>query len=76
MITTIQIRDKVKSELDLIKKDKEGYEGVILRLIELEEKQKRHDKELLIEECKEMAKDNLKTTKKWESTDNKLDWEW
>ena len=40
------------------------------------EEQKRKQKELLIEGCKEMAEDSLRITKEWESTDATLDWEW
>lgn len=40
------------------------------------EKQRKINKKLLIKGYKEMAKDSLKVTKEWESTDSKLDWEW
>ncbi|MAF50605.1 MAG: hypothetical protein CMH64_00785 [Nanoarchaeota archaeon] len=68
MITTIQIHEKVKSELESIKKPKETYEDVIVRLIDSEEKQKREQEKLLIEGCKEMAKDMLEINKEWEGT--------
>ena len=76
MITTIQIHEKTKSELDSIKREKETYEEIIVRLIDSEEKQKRLNKNLLIEGYKEMAEDNLKTTKEWVSTESKQDWTW
>ncbi len=76
MITTIQIHKKVKDELDTLKTENESYEEIILNLMKSVEKQKRQEKTLLIEGCKEMAKDNLKMTKEWETTDAKLDWEW
>lgn len=38
--------------------------------------QKRKQTELLIEQCKIMAEDDLRITKEWENTDNTLDWEW
>lgn len=77
MITTIQIHENTKNQLEKFKQNnKETYEKVILNLIGIVEKNKRNNKESLIEECKEMYKDNLKITKEWENTDNKLDWEW
>lgn len=76
MITTIQIHQEVKRELDTIKKDKESYEETILRLIKSEEEQRKRDKKLLIEQCKEMYEDDLKITKEFEPIDAELDWEW
>ncbi len=40
------------------------------------EKQKREQKELLIEGCKEMAEESLKITKEFEAIENLDDWEW
>ena len=75
MITTIQLDKKVKSKLSSLKKSKkETYEEVILDLIMSTEQSKRKNKELLIKGCKEMAEDNIKTAKEWESTDIK-EWE-
>jgi len=77
MITTIQIRDNVKNQLDRLKENhNESYEQTIIRLMQLVEEHKRRQKELLVESCKEMAEESLKITKEWESTDAKLDWEW
>ncbi|MAG45297.1 MAG: hypothetical protein CMH63_00805 [Nanoarchaeota archaeon] len=76
MITTIQIHKKVKDELDTFKTKNESYEEIILNLMKTIEEQRRQEKELLIEGCKEMAKDSLKITKEWEATDAQLDWEW
>lgn len=76
MITTIQIHKTIKDELNLFRKNNETYEDVIVRLIEVERNQRRMDKKLLIEGCKEMAKDSLRITKEWESIDSELDWEW
>jgi len=75
-ITTIQIRQNVKNELDKMKSKNQSYEEVILNLMKIAEQHKRQKKELLIEGCKEMAKDSLKITKDWEMTDSKIDWEW
>ena len=76
MITTIQIRENVKNELDMFKEGNKTYEEVILSLMRFVEQQKRKQTELLIEGCKEMAEDSLKITKEWEATDASLDWEW
>ena len=76
MITTIQLRENVKNELDKLKANKETYEEVIVYLMKAVEKSKRQKKEFLIEGCKEMAEESLKTTKEWEATDKNLDWEW
>jgi hypothetical protein len=40
------------------------------------EKHKREQEELLIEGCKEMAEDMLKINKEWEAADADIDWEW
>jgi len=76
MITTIQLRETVKSELDKLKVSNETYEEVILNLMEIAEQYERRKRSLLIEECKRMAEDNLRLTKEWANTDAKIDWEW
>lgn len=69
MITTIQLNENVKNSLNKLKvSEKQTYEEVILRLIKLSEEQKRKQEELLIEGCKEMAKDSLRIAKEWEGT--------
>lgn len=68
MVTTIQLNESVKKELDKLKNEKETYEDVILKLMIFSEKQKRNQKELLIEGYKEMAEDSLRITKEWEGT--------
>ena len=73
MITTIQIHEKVKKELDKIKEEKESYEEVILKLMEKVEMEKRKNKELLIEGYKEMAEDSLKINEEWSNAD--VDWD-
>lgn len=74
MITSIQIHEKVKKELDTLKEmDKESYEEVITRLIETVEKQKRVRKELLIEGYKEMSEHSLMINKEWANADK--DWD-
>ena len=75
-ITTIQIRENVKNELDKMKSRNQTYEEVIINLMKFVDQCKRQEKELLIEGCRVMAKDNLRVTKEWEATDNKIDWKW
>ena len=76
MITTIQLNESVKKTLDRLKSGKETYENVIVKMIKTLEEQKREQRELLIEGCKEMAEDNLKITKEFEISDSEIDWEW
>ena len=76
MVTTIQINENVKNELDRLKSDKETYEQVILELMYIAERCKREQEELLIEGCKEMYDDMLKINKEWEDIDAEIDWEW
>jgi predicted CopG family antitoxin len=76
MITTIQIRETVKNQLDKIKQtERQTYEEVILSLIKFVELQKRKQEDLLIEGCKAMAEESLRICKEWESTDAALDWD-
>ncbi len=76
MITTIQLRENVKRALDRLKSKNETYEGIIIKMMKQIETQKRKEKELLIEGCKEMAEESLKITKEFESIDGEIDWEW
>ena len=76
MITSIQIHENVKNELDRLKEGRQTYEEVILNIIKLVEQQKRRQKELLIEGYKEMAQESLKITKEFEPLEKELDWEW
>lgn len=69
MITTIQLNEKVKDSLAKLRtSNKQTYEEIIVNLIKLVEIQKRKQKELMIEGCREMAEDSLKTAKEWEGT--------
>ena len=68
MITTIQLNEEVKKELDRMKSNKETYEEVILNLMKIAEKCKREQEELMIEGYKEMAEESLKIAKEWEGT--------
>lgn len=75
-ITTIQIREKVKNQLDKLKINKESYEEIIINLMKIVEKQKREQEQLLIEGYKEMAEESLKITKEFEAIEEDFDWEW
>jgi len=81
MLTSIQLSEQAKNALGRFKNTtKQTYEEVILNLIKIAEIQKRKQEKLLIEECKEMAKENLRIAKEWEGTlmdglDRKEKWE-
>ena len=68
MVTTIQLNEDVKKALERMKSSKETYEEVIVNLMKFSEEQKRKQKELLIEGCKEMVGESLKVAKEWEGT--------
>jgi len=69
MITSIQIRENVKAQLDKLKEfNKQTYEEVISNLIKIVELQKRKQEDLLIEGYKEMAEESLRIAKEWEGT--------
>lgn len=75
MITTIQIHQSTKNELEKFKEQStDTYEEIIKTLMKEIEKSKRNSKELMIEGCKEMAEDSKKITKEWENADD-LNWE-
>lgn len=76
MVTTIQLNENVKSELNRLKTGKETYEEVIIDLIKIVEISKRKQEQLLIEGCKVMAEENLKITKEFEAIENLNNWEW
>ena len=76
MVTTIQLNENVKNALDRLKSNKETYEEVILNLMQIAERCKREQEELLIEGCKVMAEESLKITKEFEAIENLDDWEW
>lgn len=76
MVTTIQLNEDVKKALDRIKTNKETYEEVIVNLMNIAEKCKREQEQLLIEGCKEMYEDMIRINKEWEVVDAEVDWEW
>ena len=73
MITTIQLHEEVKKDLDRLKESKESYEEAVIRLIANYEKQKRQKSDALIEGYKEMAEESAKITKEWSSADKEWD---
>lgn len=76
MVTSIQLNENVKKELDRLKETgRETYEEVILNLMKFAEKHKREQEQLLIEGCKEMAEESLKITKEFEAIEDFQDWE-
>ena len=77
MVSSIQLGHKVKETLASYRTSpKQSYEDIILHLIAEVEKNKRKKEELLIEGCKEMAKENLKICKEWEHLDKEVDSNW
>ena len=77
MITTIQLNQKVKRGLDRMKETgKETYEEVIVKMMDELDKQKRKQRDLIIEGYKEMAEETLKMTKEFEKIEEDFDWEW
>ncbi len=76
MVTTIQLNENVKRELDRFKTGKKTYEEVILEIMKLAEENKRRQKELLIEGCKATAEESLKITREFEAIEDLRDWEW
>ena len=76
MVTTIQLNDNVKRELDRMKVGRQTYEEVILSLMKTVEEQKRKHVELMIEGAKETAKESLKIAKEFEAIEEDFDWEW
>ncbi len=72
-ITTIQIHEDVKEDLDRLKTQKESYEDVIRRLARETEIRKRKNRELLIEGYKEMAEESLKICKEFEALDREVE---
>ena len=68
-ITTIQIRQNVKRELERLKeKPNESYEDVIVKLIDERGKRASEQEKLMIEGYEEMAEESLKIAKEWEGT--------
>ncbi|MEK6915521.1 MAG: hypothetical protein AABW89_03195 [Nanoarchaeota archaeon] len=77
MITTIQLNDNVKRELDRLKENsKNTYEEVIVKMIKQLDEQKKRQRDLLIEGYKEMAEESLNMTKEFEKIEEDFDWEW
>jgi len=76
MVTTIQLNENVKRALDGFKFGRQTYEDVILDLMKFADKFNKEQRELMIEGCKEMAEENIKITKEFESLEDFRNWEW
>jgi len=76
MVTTIQLNEDVKHQLDKMKSAKETYEDIIVSMITQIDKQKREQTELMIEGCIAMAEESLKITKEFEAIEDLSAWEW
>lgn len=68
MVTTIQLNENVKKDLDRLKQEKETYEEVIVNLISKADNDKKKKEELLKEEALEFAEESLKIAREWEGT--------
>lgn len=67
-ISSIQIRESVKRELEKLKqKSNESYEDVIVSLISSKQHKKNELEKMIREECEEMAEENLKIAKEGET---------
>ena len=74
MITTIQLNESVKKQLNQLKEDeKQTYEVVIVKMIKELEMQKRKNKDLLKEGYQEMQQESKRINKEWSSIDNLWD---
>lgn len=70
MVTTIQLNECVKQELEHFKTSKQDtYEMVIKYLVKTARECKRANKQLLVQGYKEMASESLKVSKDWDSAD-------
>ena len=77
MITTIQLGENVKNELERLKENRgDTYEKVIVSLIKLAEERKRKQTALLAEGYREMAEESLKIAKEFDAIEEDIDWEW
>jgi len=76
MVTTIQLNEQVKKQLDFLKTNKETYEEIILGLIKFADKIRRKRKELLIEGYEEIASENLRISKEFELIEDLNKWDW
>ena len=74
MVTTIQLKEDVKRELERLKNSSsETYEDVILNLMKMAEEQKRRQRLVLRDGYKEMAQESLVVASDWDAASG--DWE-
>ena len=76
MVTTIQLNETVKRDLDRFRNGKETYESIILGLMKMVESYKINQEQLMKEGYEEMAEENLKIEKEFELVEDSRDWEW
>lgn len=70
MVTTIQIHEEVKQELDKLKESsRDSYEDIIIKILTQIEKQKGRQEALLAQGYKEMAEESLRICKEFEHVD-------
>ena len=72
MVTTIQLNEDVKKELDSMKFGKQTYEDVIVKLINEKVKQKKEFEKLIKEECEEFAEEYMKITEEFKHADAEM----
>ena len=66
MVTTIQLSENVKKDLDRFKQGKKAYEDVIIELISHIDNSQKEREKLLKEEAIALSEESLKISKEWE----------
>ena len=70
MITTIQIRNNIKKQLQLLKDENQTFEDVIISLLEEREKHKEKNIDLIQTEAKELNSINTDISKNLEDVED------
>jgi len=70
MITTIQIRNNIKKQLQLLKEENQSFEDVIVSLLEEREKHKEKNIDLIQTEAKELNSINTEISKNLEDVED------
>lgn len=76
MVTSIQLNETVKKDLDRFRNGKETYESIILGLMKMVKNYRISQEQLMKEGYEEMAEENLKIEKEFERVEDSRDWEW
>ena len=76
MVTSIQLNENVKRDLDRLRNGKETYESIILGLMKMVKSYKANQERLMKEGCLVMYDDMLELNKELEGADGDIDWEW